>query len=135
MKSFVLTLALAFAVTACGGPLKYKALSSAKAPGADATIVADVKKDQGLTQLEIDVLNLAPPDRVSAGAASYVVWQRRSSDVAWSRLGAVRYDEGDRKGTWTGSVPEIAFDLAISAEKDVSVASPSGDTVFSQRVN
>lgn len=131
----MLALALAFTVTACGGPLKYKAISSAKAPGADATIIADVKKDQGLTQLEIDVLNLAPPDRVAAGAATYVVWQRRNSDVAWSRLGAVRYDGSDRKGTWTGSVPETGFDLAISAEKDVSVASPSGETVFAQRVN
>lgn len=122
-------------MAACGGPLKYKVASSGRAPGADATVIADVKKDQGLTQLEILAENLPPPGRVVEGATSYVVWQRKDSGAAWGRLGGLKYEEDARKGKWEGSVPETGFDLSISAESDANVASPSGETVFNQRVN
>ncbi len=115
--------------------MKYQVPSSARAPGADAKVVADIKEDQGLAQVEIAATNLPPPSRVSEGATTFIVWHRKDSGAQWSRLGGLAYDEDDRKGTWTGSVPETSFDLAISSEKDAEVASPSGETVFSQHVN
>lgn len=133
-KRFSIALVLGLALAACGGPLKYNVPSSSRAPGADATVIADVKQDQGQTELEVNAQNLPPPSRVTEGATTFVVWQRKNSGSQWSRLGGLKYDEGDRKGTWKGSVPETAFDLAISSEKEADVASPSGDTVFSQRV-
>lgn len=129
------SLLLGLALAACGGPLKYQVPSSARAPGADAKVVADIKEDQGLAQVEIAATNLPPPSRVSEGATTFIVWHRKDSGAQWSRLGGLAYDEDDRKGTWTGSVPETSFDLAISSEKDAEVASPSGETVFSQHVN
>ena len=135
MKMPSLVLFLSLAVAACGGPLKYEVASSARAPGADAKIAAKVKKDQSLTQLEIEAVNLPPPARVTDGATSYVVWHRRDSSGAWTRSGGLAYDESDRKGKWTGTVPETSFNLVISAEKEASAGSPSGETVFSQHVN
>jgi hypothetical protein len=130
-----LMLSIALLLVACGGPLKYSVASSAKAPGADAKIVADVKKDQNETALEINVENLAPPSRVLEGSSVYVVWQRKDDKAKWSRIGSLKFDEGARKGNFTGSVPETAFDLEISAEKDASAESPSGDAIFAQHVN
>jgi len=135
MKLSILLISLSLGVAACDSPLKYDIVSSTSAPGADAKIVAEVKKYQGLTQLEIVAANLPPPARVSDAATAYVVWHRKDASGAWGRLGGLAYDESNRKGKWNGSVPETSFDLAISAENQGDVVSPSGKTVFSQRVN
>ncbi|AKU97590.1 hypothetical protein AKJ09_04254 [Labilithrix luteola] len=135
MKIASLVVCFSLALVACGGPLKYEVPSSARAPGADAKVLAKVQKDQSLTELEIEATNLAPPGRVTDGATAYVVWHRKDSGKAWTRSGGLAYNESDRKGKWTGTVPETAFDLVISAEKDASGGSPSGETVFSQHVN
>lgn len=131
LSGFLLTVCLA----ACGGPLKYTVQSTAKAPGADAQVVADVKKDQSVTLLEVTVTNLAPPDRVTAGAKHFAIWWRKNDGATWSRVGNLKYSEGDHKGQLTGSVPEISFDLEASAEGSEEPASPSSDVVFAQRVN
>jgi len=127
-------LALVTLLAACGGPLKYQVASSAKAPGADAKLVADVNSSLGQTQLEVEVANLAPADRVAAGSTSYVAWYRKGSDAQWSRIGALDYDNDDRKGELKGSVPETAFDFTLTAEKSGTPTSPSPEIVFSQRV-
>lgn len=127
-------LGLALLATACGGPLKYQVPSSARAPGADAKIVADVAKDQGQTQLTIDISNLPPPSRIVEKDKAYLVWYRKDEHATWSRIGGLKYDEGDRQGKMSGSVPETAFDLSVTAEADESPASPSPDVIVSQRV-
>lgn len=133
-SSLFLCVALGLGVVACGGPLKYQVQSSSRAPGADAKVTADVKEDQSLTELKIEATNLPPADRVSNGATTYVVWHRKDTKSPWARSGGLQYDESSRKAQWQGTVPETSFDLAISAEADASAAAPSGETVFSQRV-
>lgn len=122
------------ALVACGGPLKYQVPSSAKAPGADAFIVADVNESQHQTQLEVEIKNLAPAERVASGATNYVAWYRSSSKANWSRIGGVQLDADSREGKVVGSVPETAFDLSISAESTDAPASPGTDIVFAQRI-
>ncbi|MGC4063254.1 MAG: hypothetical protein QM784_01100 [Polyangiaceae bacterium] len=121
-------------MTACGGPLKYQVASSPAAPGADARLVADISEEQNQTKLNVEVVSLAPPNRVSEDAKSYVVWYRGNESKSWNRVGALRYDEDDRTGEFEGTVPATAFDFEISAEPDVDGASPSAVVVFSQRV-
>jgi hypothetical protein len=121
-------------LTACGGPLKYTVPSSARAPGADAKVVADVSAAQGQTRLDIDVTNLPPPGRVSEKATTYLAWYRKNSSATWSRVGGLKYDEGDREGKISGSVPEVAFDLTVTAEETEGPASPSPDVIIAQRV-
>jgi len=124
----------ALALVACGGPMKYNIASTSRAPGADARIVADVKKDQNVTQLQVAVANLAPPGRVVDGAQHFVAWYRPNGSSPWSRVASMKYDEGARKAELSGSVPAIEFDFEVSAEKDAAVASPSADIVLTQRV-
>jgi len=137
MKRYVpilLTTVLNLTLIGCGGPLKYEVTSSAQAPGADARMVARVEKAQHSTTVDIDVTNLAPPERVASGAVAFVIWQRKDSTVTWSRVGALSYDEKTRSGSFSGTVPEVAFNLSICAENRLNVVTPSTDIVFSQRI-
>ncbi len=127
-------LASTLLLTACGGPLKYQVPSSARAPGADAKIIADVSGDQGQTQLSVDISNLPPPARIVEKDTTYLAWYRKDSSATWSRIGGLKYDEGDRRGKLSGSVPEVAFDLSVTAEAGESPASPSPDVIVSQRI-
>lgn len=67
----------------------------AKAPGADAKVVADVKKDQNQTLLEVEVKNLPPPERVADGSSAFVAWYRKGSSAQWARLASLKYDKDD----------------------------------------
>lgn len=134
-KGILGSIVVALALVACGGPLEYKVASTPKAPGADATIVADVEEARNTTTLTVEVVNLAPADRIAPGAAHFVIWQRKNSSAVWARVGTLEYDAESREGKFEGTVPESKFDLVVSAEKGLEVASPSGDLVFSQRVS
>ena len=127
-------IALLFVLVACGGPLKYRVASSGKAPGSDATIKADVSKDQHLTKLTIEALNLPPPDRVTVGTRIFIIWTRKNTEAQWARVGNLKYDAAARTGLFDGTVPEVDFDLQVTVEKDDGAASPSTDMVFSQHV-
>ena len=121
---------------ACGGPLEYAPKPTARAPEADAKIVAEIQKSQGNTKLTLKVLHLAPPARLQDGATTFVVWQRKDSDKAWTRVGGLVYKEGDREGKLEeASVPETTFQLIVTAEEKADVASPSPAILFEQKVN
>jgi hypothetical protein len=118
----------------CGGPLSYTIASSSKAPGADATIKANIHKDQHLTQVKIDALHLPPPERVTNGTRIFIIWTRKNTEAVWARAGNLRYDASAREGTFEGTVPEVDFDMQITVEKDDGAQSPSTDMVFTQHV-
>ena len=126
-------LALIVASAACG-PLKYQVKGTPQATGADAMVTADVKKDQNVSLVEIKAVNLPPPDRVMAGSQHFVAWQRKNSDTTWNRIGALAYDADKRTGFLEVTVPEVLFDLEITAEAQVSPASPSAEVVFFQKI-
>lgn len=134
LPTFVVLGALAFAsLTAC--TKHYDVAASAAAVGADATIDASEQKEQGFTRMTVRVKNLAPPDRVSAGAAAFVAWHRGSGDGQWIRIAALRYDEGAREAVLAeATVPALGYELAVTAEPGPTVAAPSNIIVFSQKV-
>jgi hypothetical protein len=121
-------------LVACGGPLEYQSISSPLAPGADATITADVQKEQHQTDLRLEIENLPPAGRVEAGSEHYVAWYRRDEDETWKRIAGLAYEEDARQATLQSAVPETSFDLWVTTEKDVDAVSPSPNVVFRQRV-
>jgi hypothetical protein len=119
----------------CGGPLKYEVRGTPKAADADGKIVANVDKAAAMTKLVIDLAHLAPPERLRSDGKTFVVWVRKSGKDTWQRIGALKYDEGDRTGQiHEASVPLTEFDLVVSVEKEADVESPSGDVIITQRV-
>jgi len=125
---FVISLA------ACGGTINYELRGTQLSPGSDGKLDAKIDTSRNLTQLELRASNLTPPDRVVEGGTSYVVWTRHTSATPWMRLGALELTDEGRAGNATLTVSEVAFDLLVSVEASVEVASPSGKTVFEQRV-
>lgn len=137
MKYSLVRLACVFPLAfllACGGPLDYRVRSSNVAPGGDAHITADVNRETNTTKLVVDVTNLTPADRIEAEKGHFVLWQRKNSEKPWVRVGGLDFDAEAREGHFEGSVPEVVFELIISAEKNLDSASPSTHIVFSQNV-
>jgi hypothetical protein len=121
-------------LSGCAGALKYDLRGSEVSPGSDAHAVAKIDTDRNLTALEFKASNLAPADRVLENGVAYLMWTRKDSSVPWSRLGALELADEGRSGSAQVSVPEVAFDLLVSVEASVTPASPSGKTVFQQRI-
>lgn len=121
-------------LAACGGALKYDMRGTQLSPGSDAKLEAKVDAARNLTQFELRATNLTPPDRVLENGTTYVVWTRRNSEVPWMRLGALELTDEGRAGNASLTVSEVAFDLLVSAELNAEIASPSGKTLFEQRV-
>jgi len=136
MNRSILAVALTTALLVSGcGPLKYTLQSTDKAPGADATLFADIHADQGNTRVDFTATNLAPPDRIETGDTAFVAWWRKDDKALWQRIGALQYSPEKRYGSLeAGSVPETAFDFQVSGEKAVDAASPSPSIIFAQHV-
>ncbi len=122
-----------FAGFGCG-TLKYEVQGTARAPGADCKIVAEVNKGAGNMKLEILAENLPPPERLQPGTTAFVVWQRKNDSAPWQRIGALQYDKGKRKGNLEATAPETKMELVITAEMTTSPGSPSGNVMFQQAI-
>jgi hypothetical protein len=126
---------LCVALSGCSGILRYSPKGTPRAPEADAMIEADVNEASALTHLSIKTEHLAPPDRLTPGGTTYIVWARKDDSSQWARVGSLKYNPDTRKGELVEvSVPQTSFDLIISIEKQPEPASPSADVVFSQKV-
>jgi hypothetical protein len=135
LRSSVLVLLASALLAACGGPLRYAPKGTPKAPETDAHLIAAVDEKANITHITITAEHLAPPGRLQDGGTTYVVWTRKDDGAPWQRVGALEYDEGDRKGGLNeASVPFTSFDLVVSIEKQAAPASPSADIVLQQRV-
>ncbi len=132
--SFALVALASSAAVACGGPLTYQVQGTQMANGADAKVVAEVDEAKHQTKLMVEAENLAPPGRIADSGKVFVLWQRKGSDAAWSRIGTLDFDADKRKGKFEGTVPEVSFDFTLSVEPEPNVASPSGKTVFEKHV-
>jgi hypothetical protein len=134
MTSTLRLVLVALLTAACGGALQYDLRGTQLSPGSDGKLEAEVDVTRNLTKLDIRAANLTPPERVLEGGTLYVVWTRRDDHTPWLRLGALELSDEGRKGSALLTVSEVAFDLQISVETTAEVASPSGKTVFEQRI-
>jgi len=132
--NWALSATTAVLLAGCGGAITIPIHGTLKAPEVDGTIVATPNKDQGFTNLKINLEHLAPPERLGGGNI-FVIWTTADRHK-WHRDGALKYDEGGRKAALEGvSLPvQPPFDLQISIEKDTAPETPSGDVILVQHV-
>ena len=120
----------------CAGSLHYVVRGTPRVAGADADVTAAVNRDQANTRLEVHATNLPPPDRIQNNAQTFVVWQRRNGGSPWLRVGALQYNPGTRTGDMHDTtVPEVAFEMEITAENAPDVNSPSEAVIFVRPIN
>jgi hypothetical protein len=126
--------AMLSALAGCGGPITYAIKGTPKSPELDGKVICEPLKDNWMTTIKVDLEHLAPPDRLGGGR-HFIVWAKDEKGK-WNRVGALKYDEKERKGTLEGgSTPATSFDMMITVEKDPSSEGPSGDMLYTQHVN
>jgi hypothetical protein len=129
-----LFLAATLALGACGGPATFQ-MRSPRAPDADLTLKVEALEKTNESRLDLDAKNLAPPERIQAGASKYVAWYRAKKDGPWSRVATLDYDADARSAKLKDTtVPETTFTFEITAETDATPSAPSGEPVFAQAV-
>ena len=77
--------------------------------------------------------NLAPPERVSAGATTYSVWIQPEGAVP-QNIGALEVDH-ELTGRLETLTPLHEFELFITTELDQTVVAPKGPRVLSGMVS
>ncbi len=115
------------------GGKTYHMTADKSVPAANGTVRAKVDKNNGNTQLEIKVKNLARPTSLTPSGNVYVVWVRpRNGDA--EKEGVIRVGNnlnGELKATTTLK----DFDIFITAEQSESVSAPSGTEVLRANVS
>jgi hypothetical protein len=90
----------------------------------------------GNTHIAIKVVHLAPPDRVGAGASTYVAWSEVGSGDAkqLQNLGAIRVDK-DFSGQLETVSALTDFDLFITPEPAPTAQLPTGKEVLAVHIS
>ena len=107
-------------------------INSPVVPAASGEITTEEGDDDNL-RLEIAVKHLAPPGKVEAGAAVYVVWMEIAGAPP-QNVGSLRVDE-DLTGRLDTITPFHRFNLVITAERDPAAVFPRGPRVLSGTVD
>lgn len=94
--------------------------------------IAKVKiTDNGNTEIDLVVKHLAPPEKISSGATTYVVWVLGTEPFArHQNMGALVVDK-NLDGKFKGVTPLRAFQLLVTAEPSAVSTSPNGKTALS----
>jgi hypothetical protein len=93
--------------------------------------------DNGNYKVAVNVKHMAPPDKVSTGASSYVVWLRPLATDAKSQppqnVGALAVNK-DLEGNLTTVTPYRQFDLFVTAEPVPNSTAPTGEQLLTTTV-
>lgn len=107
--------------------------SAASVPASEGTVEA-TEGDNGNTNIDIRVKNLALPGRVAAGATTYVVWLRAHDASSPTNIGGLEVDD-ELVGRFSTSTPFKRFSVMITPEASGQAERPTHDAVFSSRVS
>jgi hypothetical protein len=92
--------------------------------------------DNGNTKLDINVKHLARPDKLAAGATSFVVWARSPMELSAppQNLGALRVND-DLEGSLQTVTPLKQLDLTITPEMSPAASAPTGAPVMTAHIS
>lgn len=127
--SAIPALAFTLALAGCGSSSQtVRMTTSPDIPAAQGTVKTSLT-DNDNTAIEVEVHHLAPPERVAAGATTYVVWVRGPDRDAPQNLGALKVDE-ELRGTFKTVTPLRRFDMFITAESSPTTQRPTNGELF-----
>jgi hypothetical protein len=126
-----LVLAVEAAPLGCSSPPPQTVTTSALVPAASGTVDASRMKD-GNTQVILRVAHLAPPGKITPGAATYVVWIRppNGQTIAAGRI----LPDRDLQGQLQTVTPYDQFQLIVTPEANAMVSQPTHDPVITADV-
>ncbi|SHG05806.1 hypothetical protein SAMN05444008_11712 [Cnuella takakiae] len=130
--TLLLLLVAALGFTACNRKIAFT--TSTVVPGADGAV--KVKKDNnGNHAIDIEIRNLADPQRLALPQNTYVVWMESNNGL--KNLGQLKSETGllskARKAEMETVTPYKPTRIFITAESDGNVQTPGNQVVLSTR--
>lgn len=134
MKTFIPLALLSLILAACGSK-SIKMTNIEKVPAAEATLTTD-EADDGMVEYEFDVKHLAPADKISEDASSYVAWIQPlgAASASPQNIGALNLED-DLSARLEGKTPFKNFNFFVTAEPTMVATAPSGEKIFESQVN
>lgn len=121
------SLFVVLSVTAMGcmaGVSKQPLAQDPSLEAAEGSVMASRTANEN-TAVRVQVWHLAPPDRVTEGANTYVVWARPAGKDEATNLGALKVNQ-NLKGTLYTVTPYKDFEVFITAEAAPTASQPTG---------
>ncbi|MHB1844881.1 MAG: hypothetical protein ACYCWW_08625 [Deltaproteobacteria bacterium] len=120
---------LVLSLAGCAGNA-YEMLPTTREPAAQGHLKTK-ETSNGNTQIKLLVQHLAPANKLSEGATTYVVWVRPAGgDGKPLNVGALKVDS-DLEGELVTVTSFSRFTVFVTAEADSQVTAPSGVDVLS----
>ena len=128
----MLAVALAFLPACGGGSWSYHVVGTSRDPGSNGHI--QVERIEGGNRLVTASLeHLTPPSRLGDGLTTFVLWFRNEQGRA-TMASRLEYEEDSRSARATATTFMTEFDVLVTAERSETVAEPSDNVIFRQRV-
>jgi hypothetical protein len=106
-------------------------VTSSIVPSATGTV--KVKKDKNKNYIiNVSVLNLAEPDKLSPSKNTYLVWMRSTGNSA-KKLGQLAPSGKALKGNLSATAVEKPDDVFITAEDNADIDYPKGDVILTTK--
>ena len=127
------TLALAFsamALISCSSTTTRNLRASSTVPAAEGEVTVNPSSNNNFA-VDVEVKHLAPPQKVSANASTYVVWLEPTfgDNRTPQNAGALLVDK-DLTGKFSTVIPHKNFVLFVTPEDSRLVSKPSGERVL-----
>ncbi|AUD05873.1 hypothetical protein CWM47_30920 [Spirosoma pollinicola] len=131
IQSVILALGVSLLLGSCS-TIKMNFVTSSVVPAATGEV--KVKKDKNKNYvINVTVLNLADPKKLTPAKESYLVWMESSGNSV-KKLGQIDTSSGllskTRKGEVSATAVAEPTRVFITAENDVSLQYPAGDVVL-----
>jgi hypothetical protein len=111
--------------------------ASPRVPAAEGAVSVEKEGDNGNFKVDVQVKHMAPPERVAAGASSYVVWLRPLASDSKPQnpvnVGALAVNK-DLEGNLTTVTPYRQFDIFVTAEPLANTTTPTGEQLLTTTV-
>ena len=132
-KFWLLGAVLLLGVASCGGgSWSYNVVGTNRDPGAEGTV--QVERIEGGNRLvTVSLSHMTPPARLGSGLTTYIMWFRDPRGQT-TKASILEYDPDSRTARATATTPMSRFSLIITIERQGSVAEPTENVIFNQRV-
>lgn len=125
---------VALSIAACGSK-SVKMTNPEKVPAAEATLTTNEARD-GMVEYKLDVNHLAPAEKISEDASTYVAWIEPIGATSGPPQNVGALNLGDNlAANLEGRTPFKHFNFFVTLEPNTVATTPSGETVFESEVN
>jgi hypothetical protein len=130
MKNFTIAMIMIFLLTSCANKLAF--LPSSVVPGAEGSVKVKLDKNMNYA-INLDVINLAGPERLQPAKSNYVVWVQTEQDGV-KNIGSLQSSRSlfskARKGSLETVIPYKPEKFFITAEDEISPPYPGSHIVL-----